>query len=89
MIIFSIFLLTVYPENLGVLSNLAKIWLSKSSTELQETLVEEKLRQSALKDDIAKYGSILLLLKYCILNGSQSLLLISEKALVCTRIKES
>lgn len=89
MIIFSIFLLTVYPENLGVLSNLAKIWLSKSSAELQETLVEEKLRQSALKDDIAKYGSILLLLKYCILNGSQSLLLISEKALVCTRIKES
>ena len=50
--------MTVYPEKLGVLSNLAKIWLSKSSVELQETLVEEKLKQSALKEDISRYVSV-------------------------------
>lgn len=46
--------MTVYPEKLGVLSNLAKIWLTKSSAELQETLVEEKLKQSVLIDEIAR-----------------------------------
>jgi len=49
----------LYPEKLGVLSNLAKIWLSKSSVELQETLVEEKLKQSALKEDISRQNSCL------------------------------
>jgi len=37
---------------LSIWSSLANIWLAKSSVELQEALVEEKLRQSTLKDEI-------------------------------------
>jgi len=45
----------LYPEKLSIWSSLANIWLAKSSVELQEALVEEKLRQSTLKDEITRY----------------------------------
>jgi len=43
---------TVYPDE--ILSNVSKLCQAESSTELQAILVQEKLRQTALKEEIKK-----------------------------------
>ena len=43
---------TVYPDE--ILSNVSKLCQAESSKELQEILVQEKLRQTALKEEIKK-----------------------------------
>lgn len=45
----------VLPKEQEVLINLARTWQSKSMLELQEALVEEKLRQTKLKEELDKY----------------------------------
>jgi len=42
----------VYPNE--ILSNVSKLCQAESSTELQAILVQEKLRQTALKEEIKK-----------------------------------
>jgi len=42
----------VYPVE--ILSNVSKMWQAESSVELQEILVQEKLRQVAIKEEIRK-----------------------------------
>lgn len=51
-IFFSWFL--VHSTNMFALNNLARAWQTKSSTELQECLVEEKRKQTVIAEQINK-----------------------------------
>lgn len=42
----------MYPVE--ILSNVSKMWQAESAAELQEILVQEKLRQTAMKEEMKK-----------------------------------
>lgn len=49
-------LLSVYPEDVNILGAVAKLSDIKESADLREMLLEEKLRENAITEELARYS---------------------------------